>query len=78
VVPGDLPPEVRDGVAEAEAAALDGLLGENASDLESIEASVIRRTIRAEKGNLTRVAAILGISRPTLYRKMRQFGIERG
>lgn len=47
------------------------------ADLESIEASAIRRTLAAEGGNLTRVAAVLGISRPTLYRKIRQYDIDR-
>ena len=74
----DLPPELRNDFDEPEADSLESILSGNSGDLESIEASAIRRTILAEKGNLTRVAAVLGISRPTLYRKMRQFRIERG
>ncbi|MEY8828418.1 sigma-54-dependent Fis family transcriptional regulator [Sedimentitalea sp. XS_ASV28] len=74
----DLPPELRDDFDEPEADSLESILSGNSGDLESIEASAIRRTIQAEKGNLTRVAAVLGISRPTLYRKMRQYRIERG
>jgi len=31
----------------------------------------------SENGNLTRVAAVLGISRPTLYRKMKQYHIRK-
>lgn len=73
----DLPPEVRDDYDEPEADSLESILSGNSGDLESIEASAIRRTILAEKGNLTRVAAVLGISRPTLYRKMRQYRIDR-
>ncbi len=73
----DLPPELRNDFDEAEADSLESILSGNSGDLESIEASAIRRTILAEKGNLTRVAAVLGISRPTLYRKMRQYRIER-
>lgn len=73
----DLPPELRDDFDEPEADSLESILSGNSGDLESIEASAIRRTILAEKGNLTRVAAVLGISRPTLYRKMRQYRIER-
>ncbi|WP_417720181.1 sigma-54-dependent Fis family transcriptional regulator [Salipiger sp.] len=46
-------------------------------NLENVEASAIRRAMLAEKGNLTRVAATLGISRPTLYRKIKQYGIPR-
>lgn len=45
--------------------------------LENMEAMTIRRAIQAEKGNLTRVAQSLGISRPTLYRKIKQYGIPR-
>ncbi|WP_245781241.1 sigma-54-dependent Fis family transcriptional regulator [Celeribacter neptunius] len=75
---GDLPPELRDDFDEPEADSLESILSGNSGDLESIEASAIRRTILAEKGNLTRVAAVLGISRPTLYRKMRQYRIDRG
>lgn len=73
----DLPTEIRGGYATQEVAPQESLLSGSPGDLESIEASAIRKTITAERGNLTRVAAILGISRPTLYRKMRQYGIDR-
>jgi transcriptional regulator of acetoin/glycerol metabolism len=75
----DLPPELRRDLDEPapEADSLEIILSGHSGDLESIEESAIRRTILAEKGNLTRVAAILGISRPTLYRKMRQYQINR-
>jgi len=32
--------------------------------------------LAAERGNLSKVAQRLGISRPTLYRKIAQFGIQ--
>ncbi|APZ53169.1 sigma-54-dependent Fis family transcriptional regulator [Salipiger abyssi] len=51
--------------------------GDSAVNLENVEAMAIRRAMAAEKGNLTRVAARLGISRPTLYRKIKQYGIPR-
>lgn len=73
----DLPPELRDDFDETEEDTLESILRGNSGDLESIEASAIRRAFLTEKGNLTRVAAVLGISRPTLYRKMRQYRIER-
>jgi len=75
----DLPPELRRDIddSELEADELEIILSGRSGDLESIEESAIRRTILAEKGNLTRVAAVLGISRPTLYRKMRQYQINR-
>jgi len=75
----DLPLELRRGLDDPppEADSLETILSGHSGDLESIEENAIRRTILAEKGNLTRVASILGISRPTLYRKMRQYQIKR-
>ena len=35
----------------------------------------IRQAISASKGNLTQAAVLLGISRPTLYKKMNLYGI---
>lgn len=52
-------------------------ISDDGVNLESIEAKAIRRAMQAEKGNLTRVAAKLGISRPTLYRKIKQYDIPR-
>lgn len=46
-------------------------------NLESVEAMTIRRAMQVENGNLTRVAEKLGISRPTLYRKIKQYDIPR-
>ncbi|MGP3697294.1 sigma-54-dependent Fis family transcriptional regulator [Rhodobacter sp. NSM] len=45
--------------------------------LDEVEEAAIRRAFASAEGNVTRVAAILGISRPTLYRKMRHYGIRR-
>ncbi|MGT2467155.1 helix-turn-helix domain-containing protein [Mesorhizobium atlanticum] len=41
-------------------------------------AKAIRNALAAENGNLSKVALRLGISRPTLYRKLDQYGIRRG
>lgn len=73
----DMPPEIMDENEGSDADSLEYILGGNSGDLESIEASAIRRTIIAENGNLTRVAAVLGISRPTLYRKMKRYHIRK-
>lgn len=35
----------------------------------------IRQAIAESNGNLTQAAALLGISRPTLYKKMNRYGI---
>jgi DNA-binding NtrC family response regulator len=47
------------------------------SSLEYAEREAIRSALLAENGNLSRVAHRLGISRPTLYRKVNQYGIRR-
>ena len=47
------------------------------ANLTDMEEQAIRRTLIAEAGNLTRVAQVLGISRPTLYRKLKTYGIRR-
>ncbi|WP_233141387.1 sigma-54-dependent Fis family transcriptional regulator [Haematobacter missouriensis] len=47
------------------------------SSLTDMEEQAIRRALVAEAGNLTRVATTLGISRPTLYRKLKSYGIRR-
>ncbi|MCA8881130.1 MAG: sigma-54-dependent Fis family transcriptional regulator [Rhodobacteraceae bacterium] len=51
--------------------------GPSPTSLEAMECSAILEAIEREQGNMTRVAACLGISRPTLYRKMRLYGIRR-
>ncbi|TIV10771.1 MAG: sigma-54-dependent Fis family transcriptional regulator, partial [Mesorhizobium sp.] len=45
---------------------------------EDGERQAIRNALAAENGNLSKVAQRLGISRPTLYRKLEQYGIRRG
>ena len=45
--------------------------------LEEAGLAALRAALEAENGNLTKVAQRLGISRPTLYRKLDHFGIRR-
>jgi transcriptional regulator of acetoin/glycerol metabolism len=81
----DLPPEVRAEPLEApeqtepRAAAPAGPEAEPAPahSLEAAERVALREALSAERGNLTRVARRLGISRPTLYRKLDHHGIRR-
>ncbi|MEM9634364.1 MAG: sigma-54-dependent Fis family transcriptional regulator [Pseudomonadota bacterium] len=47
-------------------------------NLDEIESIAIQRAIEVENGNLSKVAASLGISRPTLYRKIKLYGLDRG
>jgi PAS domain S-box-containing protein len=44
--------------------------------LEQVEAEHIRRVLEATRWHKTEAARILGIGRDTLYRKMRQYGLE--
>jgi len=46
-------------------------------DLEEVESIAVQRSIDAASGNLTKAAASLGISRPTLYRKIKLYGLNR-
>ncbi len=45
--------------------------------MESIEKFAIQQALHLAGGNKSRAAEILGISRDSLYRKMRQYGLER-
>jgi len=47
-------------------------------NLDNIESIAIQRAIELENGNLSKVATSLGISRPTLYRKIKLYGLDRG
>lgn len=44
--------------------------------LEDIEADMIRLAIGRYRGHMTEIAKKLGIGRSTLYRKMREIGLE--
>lgn len=46
--------------------------------LKDVESRMIREALAANGGNISRVATILGISRPTLYRKIQAYGIREG
>lgn len=46
-----------------------------ASTLEEMELKMIQKTIETCEGNLSAVAIQLGISRQTLYNKMKKFGL---
>ncbi|MEZ4266017.1 MAG: sigma-54 dependent transcriptional regulator [Myxococcota bacterium] len=43
-------------------------------DHESVEAALIRRALRLLDGDVTQAAEVLGISRPTLYRRLERLG----
>ncbi len=75
VGPEDLPAEFH---ARPEEPALLPATAPRPHSIEEAECQAIRDVLLAEKGNLSRAAQKLGISRPTLYRKLDQFGIRRG
>ncbi len=76
VTEADLPAAFRQA-AERPSPAPEPAEPEEPASLSDLEAMAIRRALVTEDGNLTRVAALLGISRPTLYRKLKAYGIRR-
>jgi DNA-binding NtrC family response regulator len=70
ILPGDLPPHLAGGAGPVERA-----LVQEAS-LEDLERDYIKAVLRRTKGHQIRAAAILGIDRRTLYRKIRRYGIK--
>jgi DNA-binding NtrC family response regulator len=46
--------------------------------LAGIELELIERALRQAKGNKTKAARLLGLTRPRLYRRMVQLGLEKG
>ncbi len=70
----DLPDDISQLVADSrEPESVDN----TGSQLTQIEAEAIRSTLSHSNLNLTDIAAQLGISRTTLYRRMKSYGIER-
>jgi transcriptional regulator of acetoin/glycerol metabolism len=45
-------------------------------NLEAIERAAILEAIRQSGGNVTQAMRALGVARTTLYRKLKQYGIE--
>lgn len=77
VTEGDLPASFRPPQPGPVPDAIAPLAAEEPASLTDLEEQAIRRALVAAEGNLTRVATVLGISRPTLYRKLKAYGIRR-
>ncbi|SON57424.1 Acetoin dehydrogenase operon transcriptional activator AcoR [Hartmannibacter diazotrophicus] len=78
---GDLPPEIQSPSTLTPPSPGCGTVGDSAvpclASFADAEREALRQALSAEEGNLSRVARRLGISRPTLYRKLHQYGISR-
>lgn len=68
----DLPPAIQRSGAAAELVAQQGV---SATDLEDLERITIQRVFEQVKGDKALAGKMLGISRATLYRKLKQYGI---
>lgn len=70
-----LPPEYRKASVSGERPGLGGTLAEQ---MREFERRVIRQALEAAGGNRSRAAQNLGISRKTLWEKMKLLGLEEG
>jgi DNA-binding NtrC family response regulator len=71
---GDLPDHVRS--SKAAPLALPNLSGREMPTLREMEESLVRTALARFAGNQTEAARQLGISRSTLWRKLKEFGID--
>ena len=69
----DLPEQVRNGARAR--LALPNLSAESISSINDMEAQLIRAALERLNGNQTEAAKRLGVSRSTLWRKMKEYGI---
>jgi DNA-binding NtrC family response regulator len=74
VVPEDLPKHLR----QRPASRGDALLATGPEALADAERRTVEQALRAARGNKSRAASILGISRTRLYNKLRLYGIDDG
>ena len=59
---------------EGASSGFESAAGDQPLSMEELERTAIQRALRMCQGNRTRAASLLGISRDTLYRKLRQYG----
>ncbi|MBB5577384.1 transcriptional regulator of acetoin/glycerol metabolism [Rhizobium paranaense] len=73
----DLPADITSSPKLSAAPDIEGAVDTEVLSFEDAERQALQSALRAEQGNLSKVAQRLGVSRPTLYRKLDQFGIRR-
>jgi two-component system, NtrC family, response regulator AtoC len=71
----DLPPAIATGSQSTEAASPNFSNGYSTTDLEDIERTTIERVFQQVKGDKALAGKMLGISRATLYRKLKRYNI---
>jgi two-component system response regulator HydG len=71
----DLPPELAGGAEPAPATSDEGLNNLVGRPLEEIEKLYIAETLKATGGNREEAASLLGIGERTLYRKIKEYGL---
>jgi len=72
---GDLPPTIASASPGQETAALPNPAALSSNDLEDIERATIERVFQQVKGDKVMAGKMLGISRATLYRKLKRYNI---
>jgi DNA-binding NtrC family response regulator len=72
IQPGDLPAQLAGGAGPVERALA------HEANLEDLERDYIQSILQRTHGHQIKAAAILGIDRRTLYRKIRRYGIKLG
>jgi DNA-binding NtrC family response regulator len=73
----DLPPTVVSAIPMAEISSASGQNQLSSSDLEEIERATIQRVFQQVNGDKVVAGKMLGISRATLYRKLKRYNIHR-
>jgi transcriptional regulator of acetoin/glycerol metabolism len=72
----DLPPAIASNLPSADpVAATEPPHGYSTTDLEDIERTTIERVFQQVKGDKALAGKMLGISRATLYRKLKRYNI---
>jgi two-component system, NtrC family, response regulator AtoC len=72
----DLPPTIAEGPIEGEPSAEIVPVGLSTTDLEDLERATIQRVFEQVKGDKAMAGKMLGISRATLYRKLKRYNIK--